>query len=634
MTEPIKETGRTTRYERALEREQKKIDRHREKEEKKAATAELVNGLTGNGDGIRATDAIKAGQVKNGYYKDALQELLSSGDINKQEYNRAMSYVRNNKNVKYDIYDHLYSDTRDNVYGITAYTKGDSVTEIKRNVRAELKDQLSNEKISQKDYDRAYEITKTGSYPARFVGARETEFRGAARTQKYRNHLEEVKSEGPKFDAKLQAKMDLAGITTDKVYEIADRNGGDADATINYSYKRVQPGEKDAILAEFNNNEKGVEFTKQDINKIMKQAGYNVEHAVEVDQLAEDVARGALIGAPGSYFTATQHGVEPIVGTIVSGTIDQGQKFTIIGAGPAAGAAAAAIVSPIVQGTRVEDRAVPTNVPEGVKTWEKYSDYLNEYSTKEGAALGKQIARYFTDAEGNLNVTAMNKALSEAAGTDKSTSTPLNYEEAKALLMKLAGTPDLPVLEDIEIPEEEIKFVDYNLVKEENTIEVPVDTECYRVQKGDNWFEVAKAKYNVSDAEASKIARHIKEAAFNKMKEEGTLPAGVTSSRDAFFVRVGEELCLPKEIELNGKKYTYHKDAEVKAGEIGDDYKGSVDWTNPFSRKETYSKYGYKNVSEDGETKYYTSSDERDAALQEEIKKYDENTSVGITDLQ
>ena len=92
----------------------------------------------------------------------------------------------------------------------------------------------------------------------------------------------------------------------------------------------VQPGEKDAILAEFNNNEKGVEFTKQDINKIMKQAGYNVEHAVEVDQLAEDVARGALIGAPGSYFTAGQTKVTEVAGSLIGATIEQGQKFTII----------------------------------------------------------------------------------------------------------------------------------------------------------------------------------------------------------------------------------------------------------------------------------------------------------------
>ena len=633
MTEPIKETGRTTRYERALAREEKKLESNKKKIEQQAAAAELVKGLTGNGDGIRATDAIRAGQVTREYYKFNLQDMLANGEITRQEYNAAMKEVRS-KDVRYDIYDHLYSDARNDVYGITGHTEGDSVTEIKRNVRAELKDQYENGELSQNDYDRAFEFTKTGSYPARFIGVKETEFRGAARTQKYRNHLAEVKAEGPKFSDNYKAKMDLAGISTENVYEIADRNGGYADATINYSYKPVQPGEQDAILAEFNNNEKGVKFNKTEIREILEQAGYHVEYPVEGDKLVEDIARGALIGAPGSYFTAGQTKVTQVAGSLIGATIEQGQKFTIVGAGPAAGAAAAAVVSPIVQATRVEDRAIPSNVPEGVTTWQQYADYLDDYSTKEGAALGRQIARYFTDADGNLDVVAMNKALSRNAGTETSISTPLNYEEAKGILMELTQVPEVPVLEDIEIPEEEIKFVDYNLVKEEKTIEVPVDTECYRVQRGDNWFEVAKAKYNVSDAEASKIARHIKEAAFNKMKEEGTLPAGVTSSRDAFFVRVGEELCLPKEIELNGKKYTYHKDAEVKAGEIGDDYKGSVDWTNPFSRKESYERYGYKNVSEDGETKYYTTSDERNTALQEEIKKYDENTSVGIIDLQ
>lgn len=640
MTEPINATG-SSRYERALEREQKKLDRYNEKaekikakEEKRIAAQELVNGLTGNGDGIRATDAIRAGQVRRDYYKANLQDLLANGDIDKKEYNKAMGYVRYSKDVRYDINDHLYADTRDNVYGIVPGTEGNTVGKIKRDVREELKGQFDNGDISQTEYNRGIKFTKTGSYPARFIGVKETEFRGAARTQKYRNNLAEVKAEGPKFDTKLQAKMDLAGITADQVYEIADRNGGDADATINYSYKKVQPGEKDAILAEFNANEKGVKFTKQEVNKILKQAGYNVEHAVEADQLVEDIARGALIGAPGSYITAGQSQVTNVAGSLVGATIEQGQKLTAIGIGPAIGAASAAIVSPIVQGTRVEDRAVPTNVPEGITTLEQYSDYLNDYSTKEGASLGKAIARHFTDVNGNINVEAMNKALSRAAGTDKSTSTPLNYEEAKALLMELASAPDVPELPEVEIPEEELKFADYVLTKTSTTKEVPVDTECYKVQSGDNWFEVAKAKYDVSDAEASKIARHIKETAFNKMKAEGTLPAGVKSSRDAFFVKVGEELCLPKEITLDGKTYKYHKDAEVKAGAIGDDYKGSINWTNPFSHKVTDEKYGYYEAGSGKESKSYNSSDERNNALKEEVKKHDAETIVTIYDFE
>lgn len=631
------------KYERALKREQKKLDKNNERaerikanEEKKIAAAKLVDSLTGNGDGIRATDAIREGQVKRGYYKENLQEMLANGEINKQEYNQAMNHVRYSKEVRYDINDHLYSDTRHNVYGLTGKAEGSTIKEIKDEVRAELNNQLEQEEISQTEYDRAHKFTKTGSYIGRFFGAKETEFRGAARTQKYRNHKEQVQEEGPKYSTKLQAKMDLAGITADDVYAIADRNGGAADATINYSYKKVQPGEKDAVLSEFNANDKGVKFTKQQTNRILKQSGYHVEHAVEAGKLAEDVARGALIGAPGSYLTATQKQVTQITG-IVGGTVENVQKATVIGVGPALGATAAAIVSPIVQATRVEDRAVPTNVPEGVKTLEQYSDYLNNYSTKEGASLGKQIARYFTDAEGNINVEAMNKALSNAAGTDKSTSTPLNYEEAKALLADLSVTPKVPELPkpdlDIEVPEEEIKLVDYVLTKSETTRDIPVDTECYKVQSGDNWFEVAKAKYAVSDAEASKIARHIKEAAYNKMKEEGTLPADIKSSRDAFFVRVGEELCLPKEIVLDGKTYTYHKDAKVNAGATDGDYVGSINWTNPFSHKVTDEKYGYYNTDDRNE-KVFDSVEQRNEALIEEVKKHDENTAVSIYDFQ
>ena len=77
----------------------------------------------------------------------------------------------------------------------------------------------------------------------------------------------------------------------------------------------------------------------------------------------------------------------------------------------------------------------------------------------------------------------------------------------------------------------------------------------------------------------------MKDATFEEMKKSGTLPKGITSSRDAFFPKVGDELCIPSEITLpNGNKYTYLEDGKVISEAPSKNYKGATYKanSNPF----------------------------------------------------
>lgn len=243
------------------------------------------------------------------------------------------------------------------------------------------------------------------------------------------------------------------------MYKIYDDNGGAVDGTINYSWKKKQPGERDAVLTTLNNN-KGQynDFDMGDVKEIGKALGYNVEKKVDGGKVVRDVARGALIGAPGSYVEVSQ--ATNFVGGLIKGGASQSTK--IIGVIPAITATAGGVASAITQAHRVEDRAIPTTVPESVKTYQDYTKYLNGlkqdgYATDEGVVLGKSIAKFFTDAQGNLDKAQMNKALAEAAGTVDGVVTPLNYEEAKGLITKLASKP--PVIENLKLKSRKKKLL-------------------------------------------------------------------------------------------------------------------------------------------------------------------------------
>lgn len=140
------------------------------------------------------------------------------------------------------------------------------------------------------------------------------------------------------------------------------------------------------------------------LKKLVKHWAIKLKMKIDGGKVVRDIARGGLIGAPGSYLKVAQS--SSTTAGIVNTTSSQSIK--IMGVLPAITATAGGISSAVTQAHRVEDRAIPTTVPESVKTYQDYTKYLNGlkqdgYATDEGVVLGKSIAKFFTDAQGNLD---------------------------------------------------------------------------------------------------------------------------------------------------------------------------------------------------------------------------------------
>lgn len=572
-TNPINET-------KPLSKSDKKKQKEQEKLAKEAAAKNLVDGLNGNN-----TDSAKGLRKE---FDAQLKKQFEDKTITKEEYEEAKDYLHS-KEWKKGTQEKIDSESRTRVAAIVGESDGTSIHGVHNDVKAELKDQLKNGEITEQEYKNAKKYAKTGNFFSRFLGKKESESRVMFRTEAHRNEVEETKTEGPKFSKKLQAKMNAAGITSEEVYTIGDENGGAADGTINYSYKKKQPGEMDGIRAAFNENGNGITFSKRETNKIMKEAGYHVEKAVDFGKVARDAGRGALIGSPLSYVNVTQN-TNVATGALVSASA--GQSTKLIGIGPAVGATVGAIGSAYAQYTRVEDRAIPTDIPKGITTYTQYAKYLDDATTKRGATLGKDIAKFYRDDKDNLDLENMNADLKRAAGTEGSTITPLNYEEATGLLTDLASgkIKHEPKVEPRKDPEPENCTFYVTTEEKEETVTDP--TNCYKVKHGDNWNAVVLGKYKPkTDADRKALIRYLKDAAFEDMKKNNKLPKDVKSSRDAFFPKVGAELCVPESITINGTVYTYNENGKVKAGALGG--KGyAYHATNPFSRTSRYNEYG------------------------------------------
>lgn len=564
-------------------KEQAKLDKQKKEAEKQAIARDLLNNLAG------ASDEKEVRKIRSDI-KDNLEEMYKSGQITKEEYKQVKKYA-NSSDYKEYLQSELDSDTRILVAGVAGKAKGTSIGDVKDEVKDALKTKLENKEITQEEYDKAKKYSKTGTWIGRFFGKKEKESRQMFQTREYQNKLVETKNEGPKFSAKLQAKMNLAGISTDQVYEIGKENGGgqiledgrvNGDATINYSYKKKQPGEMDAVQTAFNNNESGVKFSKRETNKIMKQAGYHVEKKINWGKAIETGVKTAAPVSPlefGKISASAAGNAVANVGSAGNTAANATASVVVKSGGILTGAAflAGTGVSAYNQAHRVEDRAIPTNVPEGVTTYEQYAKYLDDnYSTTKGAALGKDIAKQFVK-DGKLDVEGLNNALKTTAGTIASTSTPLNKREGYGLLMSEASkekkaepkkvVPYTPVIE----PQDCEVVVEQKEVKETKA----VPTDCYKVKSGDNWYAVAKAKYGASDADAVLIARQLKDKYFEANKEE-LAKVGIKTSKGAFFAKVGEELCVPSTVTINGKKYTYNTEAKVTAGTLDKNYKGAT----------------------------------------------------------
>ena len=575
-TDSVKHQQKVEKFEKQIREEQAK---QREELQKQQEAQKLVEFLAGSSDAKRYKSL-------KGDVTDDLKEMRKSGKITKEQYEEAKAYLKSDdfKKMKEEEFT---SEARRRVSGLAAEAEGTKTKRIQSEVRDALKEQFENGEITKEQYEAADKFAKRRKGFGRFFGAKEKESNQLYRANANRNKVEQTKQDGVEFKDKTQAKINVSGFTTEQLYEIYDSNGGAADGTINYSWKKKQPGERDAILAALNKNEGGYEFDMGDVKDIGRSLGYTVEKKVDGGKVVRDVVRGALIGAPASYINISQ--------SQQAGGISQNQSVEAYGVVPAITATTAGISSAITQAHRVEDRAIPTNVPEGVTTYDQYAEHLDNYSTERGAAIGKDIAKYYTYKDGTLAVEQMNKDLSKAAGTVDGVQTPLNYEEALALLGDLQTREPLKEPEQKPVIQQQEEPVNCELVVEgKDYVEnIPDATDCYTVKRGDNWDVVVRGKYQPkSEADVKAIIRKLKDAYYEENKEELN-KLGITSSRGGFFPKVGEELCIPSTITLeNGNTYNYLENGKVKAGRVTRN--NNVSYTaasNPFYSVKTGTEY-------------------------------------------
>ena len=578
----VKHQQKVEKFEKQIREEQAK---QREELQKQQEAQKLVEFLAGSSDAKRYKSL-------KGDVTDDLKEMRKSGKITKEQYEEAKAYLKSDdfKKMKEEEFT---SEARRRVSGLAAEAEGTKTKRIQSEVRDALKEQFENGEITKEQYEAADKFAKRRKGFGRFFGAKEKESNQLYRANANRNKVDQTREEGPQFDDETQARINVSGFTTEQLYEIYDSNGGAADGTINYSWKKKQPGERDAILAALNKNEGGYEFDMGDVKDIGRSLGYTVEKKVDGGKVVRDVVRGALIGAPASYINISQ--------SQQAGGVSQNQSVEAYGVVPAITATTAGISSAITQAHRVEDRAIPTNVPEGVTTYDQYAEHLDNYSTERGAAIGKDIAKYYTYKDGTLAVEQMNKDLSKAAGTVDGVQTPLNYEEALALLGDLQTREPLKEPEQKPVIQQQEEPVNCELIVEDHPYERQEadPTDCYTVKKGDNWYSVVKGKYQPkTEADAKALVRYLKDAYYEENKEELN-KLGITSSKGGFFPKVGEELCIPSTITLqNGNTYNYQKEGNVKAGTVVKNNNVSYSTaSNPFYRMKAGTEYSITDCS-------------------------------------
>ena len=502
-TDAVKHQQNVEKYEKEIREEQAK---KREEAQKEQEAQALVTSLAGS------SDAKRYGSLKDDVMDD-LKEMKKSGEITKEQYNEAKEYLKSDEYKKMKEAE-FASEARLYVSGLAANAEDTKDKKIESEVKDTLKAQYENGEITKEQYESYNNYAKRKGAFARFFGAKEKESNILYRANANRNKVDQTREEGVQFKDKTQAKINVAGFTEDQLYEIYDANGGAADGTINYSWKKKQPGERDAILTALNNNEGGYEFDMNDVKEIGRTLGYTVEKKVDGGKVVRDVARGALLGLPGDYVNISQ------TQTVPGAT--QSQHVQAYGVGSIVGGTIGGVTSAISQAHRVEDRAIPTNVPEGVKTYDDYAKYLDDYSTERGAAIGKDIAKFYADEEGNLDIEKMNKDLSRAAGTDVSIATPLNYEEALALLGDLKTREPEPVPPVVDDPDPVEDPVNCNLIVEGIPYEreEAVPTDCYQVKKGDNWYSVVQGKYQPKTAaDAKALVRYLKDTYYEENQD-------------------------------------------------------------------------------------------------------------------
>lgn len=574
-----------------------------EKEVKRAkAEAENAKALAIFGQaiqGIKTTDYTNYNDYKAAC-EDAFQKEVdarkatadTTDDLTPEQIKIAQKYMKSNefkaakKEIKFNNQNYIRSLQAD----VDGVKKGERKQQtdaiLKQNYEAkeaELKQQFENKEIDEKQYKELRKANKeeyndykkangTTSGFQRFFGKKEKAGDRIHNVGAKQENLEVTREfmtsgkEGAvesRIKPELMAKLKAAGYdatpeSMKELYEIYDNNSG-TDATVNYSYKPKQEGERDQLLASLNENlpEGAQEFEMDDVKDLGRALGYKVEKAVDFGKTMRDVGRATPLGAAAGFVkvssSATAIAGEAFAAS--SSTVPVGAIAAPVILGAAAG------VSAYQQYHRVEDRAIPTDVPISVNTIDEYNAYLDKQATPEGARLGKAIAKHYVNPYTNeFDWSQLNTALAKASGTVDTIGTPCNYEEAEALLTGLESGKIKPNFEKpVESkPVEEPKPV-YQVANKPVQDERDIPTHDYTVKAWDNWDTVLSRKYPCADIK--KVRRYFKDAYFNELKEQGKLPAGVTSSKDGFFYPAGYTWKLPEYIVIDGEECHYQDNA-------------------------------------------------------------------------
>ncbi len=478
---------------------------------------------------------------------------------------------------------------------------------VRKDVRSDIKDLKGY--IDEEVYDQAIKMTRNTWLRQLFGKKKDSQalFQAEARG----NKRDAARAGEYDFSKKSQALLEKANLTTNDLNAIVDRNIG-SDNFVNYSYKKRQVGELDAIVAEFNQNTGGVKFTKKQVKNILEDMGVDVEKMVRPGKVVKDAAIGAAVAGPLGFVKMTQN--QNSANSLVNAK--QSQTLKIAGAAPIVGGAIGAAHGVAKEIYRVEARVASKILPQNVNTYEEYAKYVESDCTKKGADIMKKISKFY-DFENGFDKKGLEAALHDAAGEGS----VLNYEEALKLYQKLVTGEIEPKQPKAKEPE---KAPETRVVKETCEIStgteskeniVPVESKCHTVQLGDTWYELARAKYGATGNDLKVIVAELKEAYYEANKEELN-KKGINSPKGAFFPAVGEELCLPENI----KGYKYNESAKAKTVTPDENYNGATisNTSNPFTKKET--KTVHIATTCDG-TRIEADSKE---ALDEKIKKYKE----------
>lgn len=560
-----------------------KLQQKLQKQQKATEAAQLANSLANGVTAYNVGDyREKTLDALNARIEELKNDGIDGNELTDEQIQLAKDYIDSRKfkkHVKSKISDYTMTSLsaitgnddiiRKDDAAITN-KKGDvKIGKVKNVVQAELDRQLKDGEITQEQYDLLKSESKTSGSFWRFFGLNKNKqtnrlYEVATNTAN-RDIKQESLTEGTeesqekamdeRFSAEMEARLKQRGFTPEKLYEIYNANGGAADGTINYSFKPIQPGEQHAILAALNNGRKDgdYEFTMSDVRSIGESLGYKSEKPVDWAKVGRDTVYGAVLGAPG--VSKSTSSATAIAGENIAHSA--GKAVTPWGA--PVGAALGAGSSIVRQVTRVEDRAIPDDVFNGVKNYDDYVKNLEKFATKDGAQLGRLIAKYYDLPEG-FQIEQLKRDLHHSAGTDRTDGTPLNYEEASGLLAQLSSgqkvikAPEKPV-----VPTKEVVVV--KTIEDDIAEEVHVEYCPYTVERGHNPWEVAVAKYGATGKDALAVAREIK-----KLVKQ--------TDPSADFWKVGVTVQLPMSIEANGKTFNVDCDAVVKAGATGGSYSG------------------------------------------------------------